>query len=49
MVGFPGTYGNYYDLVDRHGIAFDLPPRSFAQDGSGHVHEMAPQRAQGKR
>lgn len=49
MIGFPGTYGNYYDLVDRHGIAFDLPPRSFAQDGGGHVHEMAPQRAPGRR
>lgn len=40
MVGFPGAYGNYYELVDRHGIAFDLPPRSFAQDGGGHVHEL---------
>jgi gluconate 2-dehydrogenase gamma chain len=40
MIGFPGAYGNYYDLVDRHGIAFDLPPRSLAQDGAGHVHEM---------
>lgn len=40
MIGFPGAYGNYYDLVDRHGIKFDLPPRSLAQDGAGHVHEM---------
>ena len=40
MVGFPGAYGNYYDLVDRHGLAFDVPPRSFAQDGGGHVHEL---------
>ena len=40
MIGFPGAYGNYYDLVDKHGIAFDLPPRSLAQDGAGHVHEM---------
>jgi gluconate 2-dehydrogenase gamma chain len=53
MIGFPGAYGNYYDLVDRHGIAFDLPPRSLAQDGAGHVHEMPMQmpvsRKQGKR
>lgn len=42
MLGFPGAYGNYYELVDRHGILFDLPPRSLAQDGGGHVHEMAP-------
>jgi gluconate 2-dehydrogenase gamma chain len=42
MIGFPGAYGNYYDLVDKHGIAFDVPPRSLAQDGGGHVHEMPP-------
>jgi gluconate 2-dehydrogenase gamma chain len=40
MIGFPGAYGNYYDLVDQHGIAFTVPPRSFAHDGAGHVHEM---------
>jgi len=40
MIGFPGAYGNYYDLVDQHGIAFNVPPRSLAQDGEGHVHTM---------
>ena len=40
MIGFPGAYGNYYELVDRHGIAFDVPPRSLAEDGRGHVQEM---------
>jgi gluconate 2-dehydrogenase gamma chain len=40
MIGFPGAYGNYYDLVDRHGIAFNVPPRSLGQDGEGHVHTM---------
>jgi gluconate 2-dehydrogenase gamma chain len=40
MIGFPGAYGNYYDLVDKHGIAFDVPPRSLGQDREGHVHEM---------
>lgn len=54
MVGFPGAYGNYYDLVDKHGIHFDLPPRSLAQDGAGHVHEMpvampASRKQQGRR
>lgn len=54
MIGFPGAYGNYYDLVDKHGIAFDLPPKSLAEDGSGHVHEMpmampVSRRQQGKR
>jgi gluconate 2-dehydrogenase gamma chain len=41
MIGFPGAYGNYYDLVDQHGIAFNVPPRSLGQDGEGHVHEMS--------
>lgn len=40
MIGFPGSYGNYYDLVDQHGIAVDLPPKSLGEDGAGHVHEM---------
>jgi gluconate 2-dehydrogenase gamma chain len=40
MIGFPGAYGNYYELVDRHGIAFNVPPRSLAEDAQGHVHEM---------
>jgi gluconate 2-dehydrogenase gamma chain len=54
MLGFPGAYGNYYDLVDQYGVAFNVPPRSLAQDGVGHVHEMpvarpAPARRQEKR
>jgi gluconate 2-dehydrogenase gamma chain len=40
MIGFPGAYGNYYELVDQHGIAFNVPPRSLAEDGRGHVDEM---------
>jgi gluconate 2-dehydrogenase gamma chain len=40
MIGFPGAYGNYYEMVDRHGVAFNVPPRSLAQDGGGHVHAM---------
>lgn len=40
MIGFPGAYGDYYDLVDKHGLAFDVPPRSLGQDRAGHVHEM---------
>lgn len=37
LVGFPGAYANYYDLVDRHGVAFDGPPLSLAE-GPGHSH-----------
>jgi gluconate 2-dehydrogenase gamma chain len=47
MIGFPGAHGNYYDLVDKHGVAFDLPPRSLGQDGEGHVHMTTP--AKGER
>jgi gluconate 2-dehydrogenase gamma chain len=37
MIGFPGAYGAYYDLVDRYGVAFDHPPRSLSENGSGHI------------
>jgi len=40
MIGFPGAYGSFYDLVDRHGAAFTAAPRSLAQTGAGHVHVM---------
>jgi gluconate 2-dehydrogenase gamma chain len=39
MIGFPGAYGAYYDLVDQHGVAFTGPPRSLAER-AGHVHVM---------
>lgn len=44
LVGFPGAYANYYELVDQHGIAFNRPPRSLAQDAGGRiqVHPVAP-------
>jgi gluconate 2-dehydrogenase gamma chain len=38
MIGFPGAYASYYDLVDQHGIKLDRPPTSLAQDVHGHVH-----------
>jgi len=39
MIGFPGAHGAYFDWIDRHGVAFDGPPRSLAEAG-GHVHPM---------
>jgi gluconate 2-dehydrogenase gamma chain len=45
MIGFPGAYGNYYELVDQHGVDFNVPPRSLAQDRAGHVHEMTPEKS----
>jgi gluconate 2-dehydrogenase gamma chain len=38
LIGFPGAYANYYELVDQHGIAFNRPPMSLAQDRNGIIH-----------
>ena len=40
MIGFPGAYGAYYDLIDRHGMLFAGEPRSLAQSGRGVIHIM---------
>jgi gluconate 2-dehydrogenase gamma chain len=40
MIGFPGAYGAYHDLVDRHGALFLGEPRSLAQTGRGVIHIM---------
>ncbi|WP_028996596.1 gluconate 2-dehydrogenase subunit 3 family protein [Azohydromonas australica] len=31
MIGFPGAYAAFYDLVDRHGVAFAATPRSLSE------------------
>jgi gluconate 2-dehydrogenase gamma chain len=36
LVGFPGAYANYYDLVDRHGVAFAGPPVGIESHGHSH-------------
>jgi gluconate 2-dehydrogenase gamma chain len=38
MIGFPGAYASYYDLIDQHGIKLGRPPMSLAEDAHGHVH-----------
>jgi len=38
MIGFPGAYASYYDLIDKHGIKLDRAPMSLAEDAHGHVH-----------
>jgi gluconate 2-dehydrogenase gamma chain len=38
MIGFPGAYASYSDLVDRHGIKVGHQPTSLAEDVHGHVH-----------
>jgi gluconate 2-dehydrogenase gamma chain len=47
LVGFPGAYANYYELVDQHGIRFTRPPMSLGQDASGtiHLHPVGPPQA----
>ncbi|WP_299642747.1 gluconate 2-dehydrogenase subunit 3 family protein [Devosia sp.] len=37
MLGFPGAYASYYDLVDQHGIKFDRAPTSLAENIHGHI------------
>ena len=37
MIGFPGAYASYYDLVDKHGIKIDRAPMSIAEDAHGHI------------
>lgn len=38
MIGFPGAYADYYDLVDKHGIKIDREPASIGSDRKGHIH-----------
>jgi gluconate 2-dehydrogenase gamma chain len=38
MIGFPGAYADFYELVDKHGVAYTAPPTSLAQDAQGRVH-----------
>jgi gluconate 2-dehydrogenase gamma chain len=41
MIGFPGAYASYYDVVDQHGIKIDRAPMSLAEDVHGHIHVNA--------
>jgi gluconate 2-dehydrogenase gamma chain len=38
MIGFPGAYATFYDLVDQHGIAYTRPPISIGDNGRGVIH-----------
>jgi gluconate 2-dehydrogenase gamma chain len=42
MIGFPGAYADYYELVDRHNVAYRRRPMSLAENGRGalapHAH-----------
>lgn len=38
LLGFPGAYANFYELVDQHGRRFEGRPVSLGEDAGGHVH-----------
>lgn len=38
MIGFPGAYADYYDLVDRHNLELRRRPMSLGEDGRGRIH-----------
>jgi gluconate 2-dehydrogenase gamma chain len=44
MIGFPGAYASFYDLVDQHGILYTRPPISIGENGRGviQVHAVSP-------
>ena len=42
MVGFPGAYAGYTELVGRHNLRFERPPRGIAQALAEHAHNPAP-------
>lgn len=37
MIGFPGAYASYYDLVDQHGILYTRPPMSIGENVRGMI------------
>ncbi|MFN4140406.1 gluconate 2-dehydrogenase subunit 3 family protein [Aestuariivirga sp.] len=41
MIGFPGAYAQYVDLVERHGIAFGREPISIADSHARNMHLSA--------
>jgi gluconate 2-dehydrogenase gamma chain len=38
MIGFPGGYASFYELVDQHGISYTRAPISIGDDGRGVIH-----------
>ncbi|HEX8601011.1 MAG TPA: gluconate 2-dehydrogenase subunit 3 family protein [Pseudoduganella sp.] len=37
MIGFPGAYASFYDLVDQHGVAYTREPISIGDNGRGVI------------
>jgi gluconate 2-dehydrogenase gamma chain len=38
MIGFPGAYADYYELVDKHGIAYTAAPTSLEGGAARPLH-----------
>ncbi len=47
MIGFPGAYASFYDLVDRHGMAYTRAPISMGDNGAGVIHLHPVSKARG--
>jgi gluconate 2-dehydrogenase gamma chain len=37
MIGFPGAYASFYDLVDQHGMLYTRPPMSIGENNRGMI------------
>ena len=43
MIGFPGAYASFYDLVDQHGVAFERAPVSMADHARRRTISIHPE------
>jgi gluconate 2-dehydrogenase gamma chain len=41
MLGFPGAYAQYFELVDQYGYVYSRPPLGIASDSGETLHSMA--------
>lgn len=41
MIGFPGAYAQYVDVVEQYGLEFTRPPVSIADSDARHAHNAA--------
>jgi gluconate 2-dehydrogenase gamma chain len=44
MIGFPGAFAQYLELVDQHGYVYDRPPIGIAGAALAHHHGTAAER-----
>ena len=42
MIGFPGAYADYYDLVDQPDVQYRRKAMSLAENGRGQIHAHPP-------